>query len=46
MVPVFDQRQMLLDFELNDPQGGLKLFLVVELEAHFVVLGVTVLWSN
>jgi hypothetical protein len=46
MMPVPDQRQMSLDFEFDRMQGGLKLFLVRELEARLLALGVAVLWVN
>jgi hypothetical protein len=46
MMPVLDQRQMLLDFQFDRMQGGLKLFLVRELEARLLVLGMAVLWAN
>jgi hypothetical protein len=42
MVPMLDQHQVLLDFEFDKSQCGLKLFLARELEACFVVLGVAV----
>ena len=40
VVPMLDQHQVLLDFEFNRSQSGLKLFLARELEACLVVLGV------
>ena len=43
VVPVLDQRQVLLDFEFDKSQSGLKLFLARELEACLLVLGVGVL---
>ena len=46
MMPVYDQCQMLLDFYFDRSQGGLKLFLVRELEARLLVLGVAVLRAN
>jgi hypothetical protein len=46
MMPVFDQRQMLLDFQFDRSQGGLKLFLVRELESRLIILGVAVLQAN
>jgi hypothetical protein len=46
MVPVFDQRQVLLDFLFDKSQSGLKLFLARELEACLVVLRVAVVGSD
>ena len=42
VVPMFDQRQVLLDFDFDKSQSGLKLFLARELEACLVVLGMAV----
>ena len=43
VVPVFEQYQVLLDFEFDISQSRLKLFLARELEACFFVLGVGVI---
>jgi hypothetical protein len=46
MVPVFNKRQVLLDFLLDKSQGSLKLFLAAELEACFIEFGMAVLKGN
>jgi hypothetical protein len=46
VVPVRDQCQVLLDFEFDKSQGGLKFFLACELGACFVVLGMGVIEGN
>jgi len=46
VLPVFDQRQMLLNFEFDESQDGLKLLFATELKACLVVLGVAVLRRN
>jgi hypothetical protein len=43
VVPMLDQRQVLLDFEFDKSQSSLKLFLAGELEARLFVLIVGVL---
>src|SRR5262245_30873154 len=42
VVPVLNQHQVLLDFQFDGPQSGLKLFLARELAAYLFVLGVGV----
>jgi hypothetical protein len=42
VVPMFDQRQVLLDFVFDKSQSGLKLFLARKLEACLFVLGVSI----
>ena len=42
VVPVLDQHQVLLDFEFDSSQSGLKLFLARELRTCLIVLGVGV----
>jgi putative RNA 2'-phosphotransferase len=46
VMPVFDQCQVLLDFEFDKSQSGLKLFLAPQLETCLLVLGGNVLKSD
>jgi hypothetical protein len=45
MVPMLDQRQVLLDFEFYKSQCGLQLFAARELDACLLVLGMGVFGS-